>query len=340
LKIKNYSHLVFFATCFTWCLILLGAYVRLSNAGLGCPDWPGCYGKLVVSQIDLSSITASVEVHKAWKEMVHRYAASFLGFLILLIAFSSLRFRSKEGKRFFLPWILVLWVIFQAFLGKWTVTLKLHPFVVMAHLLGGFTTLSLLTWHFLQTREALFASGPLSYSSSPSSSRTILFINIGFFLLVIQITLGGWVSANYAALACPDFPQCQGHWVPPLDFKSAYGVWHEFGKNYEWGVLHNPARVTLHWMHRLGAMIVFLYSFSLGFYLALREKTSRIVGVILMTLVCLQVLLGISNVFFGLPLPIAVAHNGVAALLLLCFLTLLKTHLARASRACYAGSHS
>ena len=190
----------------------------------------------MVSQIDLSSAVANIEMHKAWKEMLHRYAASFLGILVLLIAFCSLRFRNTKGKRFLLPWFLVLWVIFQGLLGKWTVTLKLHPFVVMAHLLGGFTTLSLLAWHFLQTREVLLTTSLSSPElGSCNFSLSIILIKVGLVLLIIQITLGGWVSANYAALACPDFPQCQGHWIPPLDFKSAYGVWHEFGKNYEWG---------------------------------------------------------------------------------------------------------
>ncbi len=319
---RNYSRFVFVLALFAWCLVMLGAYVRLSNAGLGCPDWPGCYGKLVVSQIpDSSSLTSPVEVHKAWKEMIHRYAASTLGLFILVLAFWSLKLRNVQGKRLWLPWFLVVWVFFQGMLGKWTVTLKLHPFVVLAHLLGGFISLALLWLLYLRTREET--------SSAPKKSSSSFWIGLGLVLLMIQIILGAWTSANYAALACPDFPMCQGHWKPPLDFVSAYGVWHEFGRNYEWGVLHNTARVTIHWMHRVGACVIFIYFMILGLNL-LRQKDLRNYGICLIALVCLQVSLGISNIFFALPLPVAVAHNGVAALLLLTLVTLLqKTRLAR-----------
>ncbi len=298
-------------TVLAFIVVVFGAYVRLSNAGLGCPDWPGCYGYLVVPekhQIN-NNLGRPLETEKAWKEMIHRYLAGTLGLSILVLAIIQ--------HRRFLPWFLVGLVIFQALLGMWTVTLKLHPLVVMAHLLGGLTILGLLWWMTLTMVPHFMGD----HTGSPL--RKLRFIAIlGLIILILQITLGGWTSANYASLACPDFPTCQGHLWPPLNLKEAFFVWHDFGQNYEGGILHNEARMTIHMAHRIGALITFLILSFLGVRCLANPPTKKI-GFALLGVLALQVALGLSNIFFALPLAVATAHNAGAALLLICILTIL-----------------
>ncbi len=304
------------------CVVLLGAYVRLNDAGLGCPDWPGCYGRLVApehpAEVAPPYQGQVPEPHKAWKEMVHRYFAGTLGLLILLLAILAWRRRRVPGQPVVLPLLLVALVVFQALLGMWTVTLQLKPVVVMAHLLGGMTTLAGLWW--LVLRSIRWRAG-----QPRESWAWRVFVLLGLLLVVAQIALGGWTSANYAALACPDFPTCQGGWWPHMDFREAFVLWRGTGINYEFGVLDNPARTAIHMTHRLGALTVALYVGLLAFFLLRVANAARVrrAAALVALLLGAQLSLGISNVVFHLPLAVAVAHNGGAALLLLALLTTL-----------------
>ncbi len=307
-----------FALLLAGCVVLLGAYTRLVDAGLGCPDWPGCYGFLTVPETPDDVLTAEsayphapVEAAKAWAEMVHRYFAGTLGLLIALLAFLAIKNRDDETKPLLLPLLLLGTVIFQAALGMWTVTMGLLPVIVMGHLLGGFTTLSLLLLLYLNIRD-----GNAPAVSSPI--RTVAMIAVA--IVAVQITLGGWTSANYAAIICDDFPTCQGHWIPPLDVAGALQISSHGVTSYLGGHLGNDARVTIQWMHRLGALITSVFVLALVINL-LKEGWVRFGSWLLLVLV-IQISLGISNVVFSLPLPVAVAHNGVAATLLLSLLAL------------------
>ena len=304
-------------------VIVLGAYTRLSDAGLGCPDWPGCYGAMVVPEADDHIAQANeaypdrpIEQGKAWKEMIHRYFAGTLGLLILTICIvcwlktDSVRTRT-------LGTFLLLLVIFQAMLGMWTVTLLLKPLIVMGHLLGGMTILSLLYWLMLRQQAKL----NMPVKTEP---RFRMWALIGLIVLVAQISLGGWTSSNYAALVCPDFPTCQGAYWPDMDFKEGFILWRGLGIDYEGGVLHGAARTAIHMTHRIGAIVAFITILIIAVR-AIRFDSGRIrlTGIFMLIILLTQVSLGIANVVMHLPLYIAVAHNGVAALLLLSLVTLL-----------------
>ncbi|MGH8458004.1 MAG: COX15/CtaA family protein, partial [Nevskiales bacterium] len=254
-----------------------------------------------------------VEAPKAWKEMVHRYVAGTLGLLILALAVMAWRRRHATGQPVVLPLMLLGLVIFQAALGMWTVTLLLKPLVVTAHLLGGMATLGLLFWLVLRSGGHLRAVVVRSVGVLRGLALVALMV------LILQIFLGAWTSTNYAALACPDFPTCQGRWWPQTDFREAFTLWRGLGINYEHGVLENTPRMTVHLSHRLGAIITLLAMLGLAFYLMLAQRSCALrgLGAALLTAVCLQVGLGIGIVLLHLPLPLAVAHNGGAALLLL-----------------------
>ncbi len=321
-----FRRLALVATVLTLCVVVLGAYVRLSDAGLGCPDWPGCYGHLDVpeshSQINAANQAfphRPVQPAKAWKEMIHRYFAGTLGLLILALAWLAWRNRRDPDQQRVLPWVLVVLVVFQALLGRWTVTLQLKPAIVMSHLLGGLTTLALLWWVTL--RQGRYWQRPLTAPELRLRSWALL----GLVILVVQVALGGWTSANYAALACgADFPTCQTQWWPHMNFHAGFTLWHHQDIDYQYGVLNNPARVAIQMVHRLGALVVLLYIGTLSWQVVRRAThvTLRVVGGVLALLLVVQIGLGISNVVYSLPLPVAVAHNGVAALLLLSMVTL------------------
>lgn len=311
-----YKRIVLIATLLTFVVIVFGAYVRLTDAGLGCPDWPGCYGHLDVPNtpdehaVALSKFPGKpVHEGKAWREMIHRYLASFLGLLILGIA--TMAWRRREALREFpvLPFLLVGLVIFQGILGKWTVTLLLKPAIVTSHLIGGLTILSLLVW--LLMRE--FGPGRLSTTPEVLSLRPLA--ACGVLILACQIILGGWVSTNYAALACADLPLCRGELIPPMDLSNAFHVFRELGMTAEGGLLSNEALIAIHWVHRVGAIVTFLY-IGLLLIKIFRVNELRRHAAILGLLLVGQVSLGLLNVLLSLPLAIAVAHNAVAALLL------------------------
>ena len=313
------------ATPFALLVIVLGAFVRLSDAGLGCPDWPGCYGQLDVPR-DAGEIARAnaafpdrpVDVAKAWIEMIHRYAAAMLGLLILAIGTLAWRQRREPDGLLAPSLALVALVLFQGLLGMWTVTWQLKPVVVMAHLLGGFGTLALLWWLILRQSPsaAVWAQG--------EDGRLYRWTLVGLAVVVVQIALGGWTSANYAALACPDFPACQRQWWPEMDFAEAFVMWRGLGANYEYGVLDYAARTAIHMTHRIGALVVALY---VG-WLTVRSacfasaRKVRIAGAAVGALTLVQIGLGIANVWFYLPMSSALAHNACAALLVLALVTM------------------
>ncbi|MFP3873038.1 MAG: COX15/CtaA family protein [Thiohalophilus sp.] len=325
-----FARLALIATVLAFCVVVLGAFVRLSDAGLGCPDWPGCYGHLGVPKSEQDVQVANtlypdrpVEAGKAWKEMVHRYFAGVLGLLVFTLAFIAWRNRRNPKQALKLPLFLSVLIIFQALLGMWTVTIKLKPVIVMLHLMGGMATLSLLWWVALRHLN-LFSRLRVGIQDSQLKKLAL----IGLLVVVVQIMLGGWTSANYAALHCTDFPTCQGKWWPQTDFGEAFTLWHGIGPDYEGGIMSNTARVTVHFTHRLGALITFLYLGVLGVMLLLGRLGENLpsMGLTLLGVLLLQVSLGIANVLLSLPLGVAVAHNGVGALLLLTLVTL--NHLA------------
>ena len=308
------------ATLLALVVVVLGAYTRLSDAGLGCPDWPGCYGQIGVPDGEHEVAAANqaypdrpVEAGKAWKEMIHRYAAGLLGLMVLFMFVRA--WTVFAAQRLFTSGLLVL-VIFQALLGMWTVTLLVKPLVVTGHLIGGMATVSLL-WLLVLQRSGLF------YRTVDLTSATRKLPLVMLVVLILQILLGGWTSTNYAALACVGLPDCNGLWLPAMDFTNGFKPWHGLGIDYEGGILESPARVAIHFSHRIGAVFTLLI---IGGSTALLWRSSSdqlmrrsltLVGLVLVAQFCL----GLANVWFYLPLPVAVAHNGVAALLLMSVVT-------------------
>lgn len=355
------------AAVFAFGVIVFGAFVRLSNAGLSCPDWPTCYGKATwpghaadIAQANEAFPDRPFETHKAWREQVHRMLAGTLGVLVLALAIGSAWRRrallaligvaslaAAIGVFLYIrqayalsgvfslvaialpliaafrldrpaPWrvgvAVLAVVVFQAMLGMWTVTLLLKPVVVMGHLLGGMTTFALLAY------AALRFAGIGAPDDRLGDLRRL--VVIGVVLLFCQIALGGWTSANYAALACGygpgSFPQCLGQWAPPTDFHQGFVLWRGIGVNYEGGVLDNGARVTIHYFHRLGALAVTITLLLLGVWLIrTRETLWKRLGIAIHAALTLQVLIGISVVKLQLPLFLADMHNAGAALLLM-----------------------
>jgi cytochrome c oxidase assembly protein subunit 15 len=298
-------------------VVTIGAWVRLTDAGLGCPDWPGCYGRLVVPQqveaqaeLAITYPSRPLEPGKAWREMIHRYLASGLGLICLALAVIAWRNRHVAGQPVAAPAALVALVVFQGLLGMWTVTLLLKPVVVVAHLLGGLATLGL-----------LFSLGRWRPRGVVVARRTLLLGAVAISVLIAQIALGGWTSANYAALACPDFPTCQTQWWPGIaDFREGFVLWRGLGIDYEGGVLDHSARVAIHFTHRLGAVAATLAVGGFG-YALMRRRALRRDGITVIAALTAQLGLGVSIVLFSAPLAVAVAHNGMAALLFLAVLS-------------------
>lgn len=319
---KILSCLLGVAIILAYCVILLGAYTRLKDAGLGCPDWPGCYGQLTApsSHVEIDAANAAfpqlpVNVAKARTEMTHRYFAESLGALIVLITLFA-TFQRPSLIPPGLGFLLVGLVIFQGMLGMWTVTMGLFPLTVVGHLLGGFSTLTLLWLCWLYLRKKSFPVLNLPTWVKNLSISTLIFV-------LVQIFLGGWTSANYAALICLDFPTCQGQWWPAMDFTQAFHLWGPMEPNNPTSFMDATSRITIQMMHRLGALAVFILGSLLAWSLWRHAKFSMVPALMrrwslwLQLLLLLQVGLGITNILAFLPLPVAVAHNGIAALLLL-----------------------
>jgi cytochrome c oxidase assembly protein subunit 15 len=315
-------------------VVVLGAYVRLSAAGLGCPDWPGCYGHVTPlgAAADAAESAARfggqvVVVDKAWKEMVHRYAAGTLVLLVVVIAALAIQYRRQRLLPPGLALGLLALAVAQGLFGMLTVTWQLKPLIVTGHLLFGLATLSLLCWIVLTlartSQQITFAGGPRAGGLAAGWALTALLV------LVAQISLGGWTSSNYAATACPDLPTCQGAWLPDGDYGNGFVLWRGLGINYEGGVLEPSARVAIHFAHRIGAVIVtllFLWVGRQGLRNA-RSVTVRRASIGVLAALALQLLIAFGMILRGFPLWLATAHNAGAALLLLATVTLL--HAAR-----------
>jgi len=328
-----FKKLIMVATLLAFGVVVLGAFVRLSDAGLGCPDWPGCYGKLSpahahqeIAQAQAVLPHGPVTPAKAWKEMVHRYLASSLGLLIVVIGVMAWIKREKLQQGLGLPFFLIGFVILQGLFGMWTVTLKLTPIIVTSHLLGGMTTLSLLTWMWLRQSRDIAAVRAVD------AERLRTYASFALLVVFLQIALGGWVSSNYAALACADFPTCQNGWWPRMDLPHAFQLVRGLGMTAQGVLLPQEALTAIHWMHRIGALVTLLVVGVLALRLMRIAALAR-AGMFILLLLTAQLSLGIANVLLSLPLPVAVAHNAVAALLLLSLVMLnfrLKKALSRA----------
>lgn len=370
---RHFHRFAWLAVALTLCVVVFGAFVRLSDAGLSCPDWPTCYGRAAWPQAahevndHVASAIRPFENHKAWREQVHRMLAGSLGLLVLLLAVLAARKRSYGIAQVLLASVLVAaaiplymrgehvaasvlaivgeaillfaalrWsnvdlsrvsaltlavIIFQALLGMWTVTWLLKPVVVMGHLLGGLTTFALLTWMAWRATDR-----PIRLVEADLLKRWVI---VGLVLLGLQIALGGWVSANYAALSCGagswsanNFPKCVGQWWPPHDFGEGFVLWRGIGVDYEGGVLDGASRIAIQMAHRIGAVVVATYLIVLAVRL-FRTTGMRYWAVWLLILLASQITLGILNVKLALPLPVAVMHNAVAVGLLFVLVSLL-----------------
>ena len=332
-------------------VVVLGAYVRLTAAGLGCPDWPGCYGHLTPAGAAHSADAASafpgrpLEPGKAWREMIHRYAVGTLSVLVILVTALAIGGRRQRAASVPLALALVATLIMQALLGMLTVTWRLNPLIVTLHLLFGMTTLALLWWLLLSlprgSRGALAPQGA-GHAVSGGAAATLTLARrltlLGLTVLAVQLALGGWTSSNYAAIACPDFPTCQNAWWPHGDFRNAFVPWRGLDFNYEGGVLDNSARIAIHLTHRLGAVLT-TAALGLAALFVLRAlpresspADSRQHGLaaarprawLVLAALALQLTIGITMVLEGFPLWLATAHNAGAALLLLATLALLR----------------
>ena len=326
----KYRKLVWVTLFLTFDLIMFGAFTRLTDSGLGCPDWPGCYGQAnpLQAHADISAAetampTGPVTVMKAWIEMIHRYLAMGIGVLIIALMVISWRRWLQSGRKEMkfsplFPTLLFAFVCLQGAFGAWTVTMKLQPVIVTIHLLLGVTLLALLTWFGARQSDHLPIS-QLGVSQTAAALRIPAALAI--VLLVIQIALGGWVSSNYAALACPDFPLCQGALLPQMDFVNGFSLWRNLGMTAKGDYLPFPALTAIHWTHRAFAFIVVMLVAWVALN-ALKVAGLRKTARWLLIMIALQFSIGISTVFMKLPLALAVAHNGGAALLMLLLVTL------------------
>ena len=311
-----FNRLLLFSTFLTLCVVVFGAYVRLTDAGLGCPDWPGCFGTLTVPESEIAIKEAQtaypgniVEVGKAWREMIHRYLAGILGLLVLLITIIAYKIRDELKVKFILPLSILVLITFQATLGMWTVTELLKPIIVTAHLIGGMTILGLLT--YMTHRHNGAVSNIIIINS-----RIKPLIRFSLVLLFIQIMLGGWTSTNYAALACTDFPTCHGSYFPEMDFKNGFNIFRELGMTASGEGLSVQALQAIQWVHRVGAIILTVYFIFLAYLLKQYPSASFYRNILLLVLF-LQVIIGIANLVFYLPLILATLHNFLAALLVI-----------------------
>jgi cytochrome c oxidase assembly protein subunit 15 len=314
-QIKNLS---LFGICFAFVVIALGAWTRLVDAGLGCPDWPGCYGFVVfpINEADIAIAESRYplfpyDINKAIPEVVHRYFAAGLGLIAIFLVYFSFR---KTNDRSIQGWssFLLFFICCQGIFGYLTVSLKLLPIIVTLHLFGGFTTLTLIYFIYLKSRN-------FEIFNQINISNLKIIAGVAFLALIFQIFLGVWTSTNYASLACADFPTCQGTYLPEMDFKSGFNLNQEVGPNYLYGLLDNPARVAIHYSHRVSAILVtfiFLILMSRLWFSEAAPLASTL-GILLLT----QIALGITNVVYVLPLYVAIAHNLFAACLLLATFT-------------------
>jgi cytochrome c oxidase assembly protein subunit 15 len=325
----RYRKLAWVTAFLTFDLIVFGGFTRLTDSGLGCPDWPGCYGEAnpFLAHADISAAQAAlptgpVTVFKAWIEMIHRYLAMGVGVLIIaLLAIGWRLWRRTREQRYApaLPALLLLWVCVQGAFGAWTVTLKLQPVIVTIHLLLGMGLLALLVWHAMrQSPSHVVGDGAASLRVAAAAALIVLFMQIG---------LGGWVSTNYAVLACGGFPLCQGELMPAMDFRHGFTLWRELGMTGSGDYLPFDALVAVNWVHRMFAFVVVAFLVYVGWRAARVAGTERL-GRGLMLVILIQFGTGIATVALDWPLTIAVLHNAGAALSV-ALLTMLNCALAR-----------
>jgi len=333
---NKYRKLLWITLFLTFDLIMFGSFTRLTDSGLGCPDWPGCYGMAnpVQAHADIKAAeaimpTGPVTVIKAWIEMIHRYIAMAVGVLIIAIMVVAWRKWLKSGRQLSsyapaLPTALFLLVCVQGAFGAWTVTMKLQPIIVTIHLLLGLTLLGMLA--ILGSRHSV----QTVIGSAARSISTPALLALG--LLVIQIILGGWVSTNYAVLACTDFPLCHGEWIPPMDFGHGFNLWRELGKTSSGDLLPVEALTAIHWVHRSFAFVVIAYIAWLA-HKAMKIEGLRKTGKWILITIAVQFASGVSTIFLSWPILIAILHNGGAALLVLLLVLLIyKVSLAQSEK--------
>jgi heme a synthase len=312
---QKFRKLAWVTAFLTLDLIMVGSFTRLTDSGLGCPDWPGCYGHSnplsagePIHQAETALPSGPVTLSKAWIEMAHRYFALAVGVLIVVLTVQAWRRATIGAATRGSPWLAtaaLLWVCVQGAFGALTVTMKLQPAIVTLHLLGGIVLLALLTW--IALREA-------AASKKTVAPRVHVVTLIALAAVLIQIALGGWVSSNYAVLACPDFPLCQGEILPPMDFSHGFTWWRALGRTGEGELVPFQALVAIHWTHRMFAMIVVAVVGALVWQMWQHSGLSQLARGLL-ALIMLQLLTGLSNVVLQWPLLLAVLHSGGAALL-------------------------
>ncbi len=321
----KYRKLVWITLFLTFDLIMFGAFTRLTDSGLGCPDWPGCYGHANplqahkdISAAETAMPTGPVTTMKAWIEMIHRYLAMGIGVLIVTMMLIAWRRWLQSGRKEMkfsplFPTLLFAFICLQGAFGAWTVTMKLQPIIVTTHLLLGMTLLALLTW---------FGARQSNHPTVPQSASVLRIpAALAIALLVIQIALGGWVSTNYATLACTDFPLCQGALLPPMNFANGFSLWRDLGMTAQGDYLPFPALTAIHWTHRTFALVVVMLVSWVAFN-AHKVDSLRKTARWLFIMIALQFTLGVSIIFLQVPLALAVAHNGCAALLVLLLVSL------------------
>ncbi len=311
--------LALFGAILCFGVVVLGGYTRLSNSGLGCPDWPGCFGHIAPTG-SAEHYASDADVRKAWVEMIHRYFASTLGLVIVVIAALSIRARREPGVSVGFSLVLLVLVVLQGILGMLTVTWLLKPLIVTGHLVGGLTTFAMLWWLWLSKRAE---GSPVNGYTVLAGNRLVenggharLWAGLALVALAVQVGLGGWTSSNYAALACPDVPKCQDQWVPKADYEDAFVLWRGLGINYAGGVLDHPARVAIHFSHRVGAVVA-SGLLLIAAFLALRGLGAgpRWAALAVLAALAAQVSIGVFMVLRAFPLELAAAHNAGAALL-------------------------
>lgn len=324
------------ACCLCFGVVVLGAYVRLTNAGLGCPDWPACYGHLTPAGAAAADAVGRngqpINVTEAWHEMTHRYAAGTLTVLIVFLASMAIAWRRERIAPTRLTVGLLLLVVVQAVFGALTVTLELKPLIVTTHLLLGMTTLALLWWLVLSLPMQPRPAPPAGESRRWMLARRLALL--GLVVLAAQLFLGGWTSSNYAALACPDVPTCQGSWWPPANFHAAFVLWRDLDVDYQGGILATPARIAIQLTHRLGAVAttLALCAAAAAALRRVRDRWVRLAAWAVFAALALQLTIGISMVQEGFPLWLATAHNAGAALLLLATVALNRALRPRVAR--------
>ncbi|RUR29590.1 COX15/CtaA family protein [Vreelandella nanhaiensis] len=309
-RLKWLLHLTLLGTLLTIVVILVGAWTRLVDAGLGCPDWPGCYGRLLVPDSEHAALRhpdVPLDASKAWVEMIHRYIASLLGVLVISTVVLGWPLRKTDQYPWRISVLLLATIVVQGAFGAFTVTLKLWPQVVTLHLLGGISVLLLFFWLHLRLKCVV-------RQKKLSTKRSSIWWGLAAGLLVIQLGLGGWVTSNYAGIACQGIPACNGQWWPNMDISEGFHLTQTVGPNYLHGQLHAEARTAIHFIHRLGAVVLGLSLVILWCRYRHHPALFRALNIVI-ALFFLQVVLGAANVLLWLPLWLALIHTAGAVLL-------------------------